>query len=66
MIKKHKRSYDENENDYDNVDCTAESSEKSEDFDDDFEDSDGDGYNVDYKKNIPNKTRKQKKDLAIT
>ena len=49
MIKKHKRSYDENENDYDNIDSTVESSEESESFGNDYEDGDGDGYGVDYK-----------------
>ena len=44
MIKKHKRSYDEDKNDYDKVDGTIENSEESENFDDDYED----GYD-DYK-----------------
>ena len=49
MIKKYKRFYDEDENHYDNVDGTVESSEESENFDDNYEDG-GDGYDVDYRK----------------
>ena len=66
MIKKYNNSYDENENDYNNVDGTVECSKENENFDDDCEDDDGDGYNVNYKKSKPNKIRKQNKDLAIT
>ena len=43
MIKKYKSSYNEDENDYDGVGGTVESSEESENFDDDYEDDDGDG-----------------------
>ena len=50
MIKKHKRSYHEDENDSDDVDGTVESSEESENLDNDYEDGDGDGYYVDCKK----------------
>ena len=49
MIKKYKSFYDEDENHYDNVDGTVESSEESENFDDIYEDG-GDGYDVDYRK----------------
>ena len=45
--KKHKRSYNEDENDYDDIDSTVESSEENRNFDDDHEDCDGDGYDVD-------------------
>ena len=65
MIKKYKRFYDEDENHYDNVDGTVESSEESENFDDNYEDG-GDGYDVDYRKKKKKKIRKQKKDSAIT
>ena len=64
MIKKYKSFYDEDENHYDNVDGTVESSEESENFDDIYEDG-GDGYDVDYRKK-KKKIRKQKKDSAIT
>ena len=50
MIKKHKRFYNEDENGYNDVEGTVESSKESENFDDDHEDGDGDGYDVDYKK----------------
>ena len=61
MIKKHKRSYDEDDNDYDNVDGTVESRKESEKFDNDYEDGDGDGYDVDYKKNKQTKQNKKTK-----
>ena len=61
MIKKYKRSYGEDKNDYNNIDSTAESSKENENFEDDYEDGDSDGYDVDYKKNKPNKIRKQKR-----
>ena len=61
MIKKHKRSYDEDDNDYDNVDGTVESRKESEKFDNDYEDGDGDGYDVDYKKNKRTKQNKKTK-----
>ena len=68
MIKKHKRSYHEDENDSDDVDGTVESSEESENLDNDYEDGDGDGYYVDCKKKKnkqTNKITKQKKVIAI-
>ena len=61
MIKKHKRSYDEDDNDYDHVDGTVESRKESEKFDNDYEDGDGDGYDVDYKKNKQTKQNKKTK-----
>ena len=66
MIKKYNNSYDENKNDYDNIDGTIECSKENENFNGDCEDGDGDGYNVNYKKSKPNKIRKQNKDSAIT
>ena len=57
MIKKHKRSYDEDEKDYDYINGTVESRKEIEKFDDNYEDGDGDGYDVDYKKKQTNQTK---------
>ena len=43
MVKKHKSSYNEDGNDYDDIGGTVESSEESENLDGDYEDDDGDG-----------------------
>ena len=61
MIKKHKRSYDEDEKDYDYINGTVESRKEIEKFDDNYEDGDGDGYDVDYKKNKQTKQNKKTK-----
>ena len=61
-IVKYKRSYNEDENDYDNVDRAVENSEESENFDEDDYDDDENEYDIDK----PNKIKKQKKDLATT
>ena len=59
-IVQHQRSYNEDENDYDNVYGAVENNEKRENFDkddyndDDDDDDDGKRYDVDYKKNKPN------------
>ena len=42
-VKKHKSSYNEDGNDYDDIGGTVESSEESENLDGDYEDDDGDG-----------------------
>ena len=64
MIKKHKRFYNEDENGYNDVEGTVESSKENENFDDDHEDGDGDGYNVDYKKKQTKQNKKTKKGLS--
>ena len=61
MIKRYKRSYNEDENDYSNIDGTAESSKERENFDD-YED--GDGYDVDYKKTQTKQNKKTSKGLS--
>ena len=43
MVKKHKSSYNEDGNDYDDIGGTVESSEESENLDGDYEDDDGEG-----------------------
>ena len=63
MIKKHKRFYNEDENGYNDVEGTVESSKESENFDDDHEDGDGDGYDVDSKKQTK-QNKKTKKGLS--
>ena len=64
MIKKHKRSFDEDENDYESIDGAVKSSEESENFDDDYEDGNSDGYDVDYKKGQTKKNKKTRKELS--
>ena len=64
MIKKHKRSYNEDDNDYDNVDGTVDSRKESEKFDDDYEYDDGDGYDVNYKRQQTKQNQKIKKGLC--
>ena len=61
MIKKHKRSYDEDEKHYEDINGTVESRKEIEKFDDNYEDGDGDGYDVDYKKNKQTKQNKKTK-----
>ena len=47
---KDKRSYNEDENDYDNVDRAVENSEESENVDEDEYDDDENEYDIDYKR----------------
>ena len=56
---KFKRSYNEDKNDYDNVDRAVENSEQSQNYDEDVE-----GYNVDYRKNQTKQNKKTKKGLS--
>ena len=59
MIVKFKRSYNEDENDYDNVDRAIENSEQSENYDEDVK-----GYDADYRKNQTKQNKKTKKGLS--
>ena len=59
MIVKFKRSYNEDENDYDNVDRAVENSEQSENYDEDVK-----GYDVDYRKNQTKQNKKTKKGFS--
>ena len=56
---KFKRSYNEDKNDYDNVDRAVENSEQSQNYDEDVE-----GYDVDYRKNQTKQNKKTKKGLS--